>query len=1112
VKGFKRTGLLSLTLFIVVWLVVTGTSPAQKTPAKAASPASFLAKPDPQVFAALRARSIGPANMSGRISALDAVISNPKIIYVGAASGGVWKSEDGGISWRPIFDDQPDHSIGAIAIDQSNPSMVWVGTGESFIRNSVSIGRGVYVSRDAGKTWQRVGLEKTEKISDILIHPYDSNAVYVGALGATWGDSSERGVYKTTDGGRTWKKILYVNEKTGVADMAMDPSNPNKIFVAMWEHRRWPWFFKSGGPGSGLYVTTDGGETWKKLTDKEGLPKGELGRIAIAIAPGRPDVVYALVEAEKNCLLRSNDGGATWSVVNDDPSIHNRPFYYSRIYVNPKNENILYIMGTQLRVSEDGGRTVRSLFRGNQAHSDHHVMWIHPDGEMMIVGNDGGVVISYNRGENWRYCENLPLGQFYHIAYDLEVPYNVYGGLQDNGSWRGAAYSILDRGVMMYHWITVGGGDGFDVQPDPEDSMCGYGMSQGGNLYYYNIRTGSSRPCVPTESDVRHRYNWNAGLALDPFDPKTVYYGSQFLHRSRDKGLTWEIISPDLTTNDPEKQKQNESGGLTLDVTSAENHCTIMSIAPSPIQQGVIWVGTDDGHVQLTRDGGKTWELVSKNFTTGKNALAPAGATVPHIKASRHDAATAYVVYDDHQRSNFTPYLLVTRDFGKTWKNLATPDIDGWCKAIEEDPVNPSLLFLGTEFGLYVSFNGGQSWMKWTHGLPTVPVFDLAIHPRENDLIIATHGRSIYIIDDITPLRELTEEIVKKKIHLFTVHEAIQWQSGRMSSYQTMGDAEFVGENKNLNACFTYFLNPVERKPEEIKAEQERIEQARQQMMERARQMGFAGMMGAGQFPFGQRAGAAAVSSRVQITIENASGQVVARLNGTENKGINRVYWNMMESAPGEEAAPSAQPPTAFAFGRGFGGLQVLPGTYTVKIRYEGEEVSYKFEVKPDPRYKVDLAMLKKNYEMAKQAQELSRTVQSAQRQIQEAQRAIQTVRDFARVNRSPKMKDVLAAANALEEKLKKLSETLSPTPIRQGGRSEGLLSQVTSAVGGITRAGYNPISQAAMVRYEKAKAALEKFLTEFNEVFEKDVENFKKLLQEVSFTLFSPFTPLKVK
>ncbi|MGQ9577748.1 MAG: VPS10 domain-containing protein [Candidatus Aminicenantales bacterium] len=1109
-RWLKRTSLFTCGLLLLGWLVMTGASPAQKAAAKApALPVSFLAKPAPEVFAGLRARSIGPANMSGRVSALDAVAADPKIIYVGAASGGVWKSEDGGISWRPVFDDQPDHSIGAIAIDQSNPSIVWVGTGESFIRNSVSIGRGVYVTRDGAKTWQRVGLEKTEKISDILVHPNDSNTVYVGALGATWGDSPERGVYKTTDSGRTWKKILYVNEKTGVADMAMDPSNPNKIFVAMWEHRRWPWFFKSGGPGSGLYVTTDGGETWKKLTDKEGLPKGELGRIAIAIAPSRPSVVYALVEAEKNCLLRSNDGGATWSVVNDESGIHPRPFYYSRIYVNPVNENILYIMGTTLRVSEDGGRTVQPLIRGGQAHSDHHVMWIHPDGEMMIVGNDGGVVISYNRGNNWRYCENLPVGQFYHIAYDMEVPYNVYGGLQDNGSWRGAAYSLTDRGVMMYHWITVGGGDGFDVQPDPEDSKCGYGMSQGGNLYYYDIRTGSSRPCVPTESDVRHRYNWNAGIALDPFDPKTVYYGSQFLHRSRDKGRSWEIISPDLTTNDPEKQKQNESGGLTLDITGAENHCTILSIAPSPKQQGVIWVGTDDGNVQLTRDGGKTWELVSKNFTSGKTALAPAGGTIPHIKASRHDAATAYVVYDDHQRSNFQPYLFVTRDFGKTWKNLATSEIDGWCKAIEEDPVNPNLLFLGTEFGLYVSFNGGSSWMKWTHGLPPVPVFDLAVHPRDNDLLIATHGRSIYIIDDITPLRELSEEIVKKRIHLFSMKEAIQWQLGRMSSYQTMGDAEFTGQNKNLDAGITYFLNPVERKPEEVQAEQARLEQARQQMLQRAQQMGFAGMMAGGQFPFGQRAGAA-TSTRVSITIEDSSGKVVARMNGTENRGINRVFWNMRESAPGEEPG---QPPAAFGFGLGAAGIAVLPGIYTVKIRYEGEEVSQKFEVKPDPRYKVDLEVLKKNYEMAKEAQELTRTVQSAQRQIQDTQRAVQTVRDFARFNRSPKMKEVLDAAKVLEEKLKKLSETLSPTPTRQGGgRGESLMAQVTSAVGGIIRAGYEPITEPALVRYEKAKKALDNFLAEFNQVFEKDVENFKKLVQEAGFTLFAPFTPLKVK
>lgn len=702
---------------------------------------ALFAEIDSQLFAGLKARSIGPANMSGRIGAIDAIVSNPNIIYVGTATGGLWKSVDGGLTWAPIFDDQSVSSIGAIAINQSNPNIVWVGTGEAAPRNSVGVGRGVYLTVDGGKTWKFLGLEKSEKISKILLHPDDPDIAYVGALGTTWGENNERGVYKTVDGGKTWGKILFVDKKTGVADMAMDPRNPNKIIAAMWEHRRWPWFFKSGGPGSSLYITVNGGGEWQKLTDKNGLPKGELGRMGVAFSTNKPEIVYALVEAKKNVLLSSSDGGFTWQVVNDQSDVGNRPFYYHRVWVNPVNENILYMLHTRMMISEDGGKTFRSLTSFGQSHSDYHAMWIHPNGETMVVGNDGGVVISYNRGKNWRFVENLPIGQFYHVSFDMEIPYNVYGGLQDNGTWLGPAYVLKERAIYSYLWKTVGGGDGFDAEPDPEQPGAGYGMSQGGNLYYFDTSAGTSRSIVPTESDVKHRYNWNAGFAVDPFKPATIYLGSQFVHRSPDKGRTWEIISPDLTTNDPEKQKQAESGGLTLDVTNAENHTTIVCIAPSPVQEGVIWVGTDDGNVQLTLDGGKTWQLVSRELTSGEKGKVPPVTWIPHVEASKFDAATAYVVFDDHRRSNWTTYVYVTHDFGKTWKSLDTPEIDGFVHVIEEDTVNKNLLFLGTEFGLYVSFNGGKNWMKWTSGLPAVPVRDLAVHPRENDLIIGTHGR-----------------------------------------------------------------------------------------------------------------------------------------------------------------------------------------------------------------------------------------------------------------------------------------------------------------------------------------------------------------------------------
>jgi photosystem II stability/assembly factor-like uncharacterized protein len=1060
---------------------------------------SAFAKIDPQLLAGLKARSIGPANMSGRIGGLDVVVSNPNIIYVGAATGGIWKSVDGGLTWTAIFDDQPVASIGAIAINQSNPNIVWVGTGEATPRNSVGVGRGVYLTIDGGKTWKFLGLEKTEKVSKILLHPDEPDTAYVAALGTTWGENPERGVFKTVDGGKTWKKILFVDEKTGAADMAMDPGNPNKIIVAMWEHRRWPWFFKSGGPGSGLYMTTNGGEEWQKLTDKNGLPKGELGRMGIAFSRNKPEIVYALVEAKKSVLLRSSDGGFKWQVVNDQSDVGNRPFYYHRIWVNPVNENIVYMLHGRMMISEDAGKTFRNLTTFGQSHSDYHAMWIHPNGEMMVVGNDGGVVISYNRGKNWRFVTNLPIGQFYHVSFDLDIPYNVYGGLQDNGSWMGPAYVLKERAIYSYLWKMVGGGDGFDTEPDPEKQGAGYGMSQGGNLYYFDTSTGTSRGIVPTESDVKHRYNWNAGFAVDPFHPATIYLGSQFVHRSPDKGRTWEIISPDLTTNDPEKQKQAESGGLTLDVTNAENHTSILCIAPSPLQEGVIWVGTDDGNVQLTQDGGKTWQLVSEELTSGKKGKAPPATWVPHVEASKFEAATAYVVFDDHRRSNWTTYVYVTHDFGKTWESLATPEIDGFVHVIEEDTVNKNLLFLGTEFGLYVSFNGGKNWIKWTHGVPTVAVRDLSVHPRENDLIIGTHGRSIYIIDDISPLREISEDLFKKQLYLFEIQDAFQYQQGRLSSYLSPGDTAFTGENKAIGACITYHLIPSERKAEE--PEPEEGDERRQRMMERMRQMG-------GMAQFGRPGMTQPTSSRVKITVEDSEGKIVNILEGTENKGINRVYWNLREKDPrGDEARESRR------FGMR-GGLSVLPGEYTVKIKYDDQEVSQSLTVKSDPRLEVDLEVLKANYEMGKKAQQLSTAISDAGNQLEETKKAVKTVIETARANQTPETEELMKAVRDLEAKLKELSETLNPTPPKQGiaDRSAGLRSQVRRAMMMITRAGNEPVSQAANVKYDKVKVKVDVFLKKFNEVYQTNVENFKKLLEESGFSLFKPFKPLELE
>ena len=1064
------------------------------------------AKLDSQLMGALKPRAIGPANMSGRIGAVDAVASNPNIIYVGGADGGVFKSLNGGLTWTPVFDGQQASSIGAIAIDQADPDIVWVGTGEATPRNSVGVGRGVFLSLDAGKSWKRAGLEKVDKISKILLDPRDSKVAYVGAMGSTWSDNPERGVYKTADGGRTWNRVLFVDDKTGVADMAMDPSNPNRILAALWQHRRYPWAFVSGGPGSGLYLTVNGGETWQKLTEANGLPRGELGRIGIAFATNHPEISYALVEARKNVLLRSTDGGVNWTTANAEEGIDNRPFYYSRLWVNPVSENILYMLQTQILASEDGGKTFAPLTSSGQSHVDFHAMWVHPDGNLLIVGNDGGLVISTDRGRGWRFVQSLPLGQFYHVNYDNEVPYNLYGGLQDNGTWRGPSTVLTERSGAEYLWQTVGGGDGFDAAPDPENPKAGYGMSQGGNLYYFDTTTGLSRPCVPTEAAVKERYNWNAGFAIDPFHPATIYLGSQFVHRSPDKGRTWEIISPDLTLNEAEKQRQAESGGLTLDVSNAENYGSILSIAPSPLQEGLIWVGTDDGNIQLTRDSGKTWELVSKPLTAGKKPLVPAGTFIPQVQPGRFDAGTAYAVFDDHQRGNWTPYLFVTRDFGKTWTSLATPDIDGFCKAVLEDTVSRNLLFLGTQFGLFVSIDGGASWAKWTNGLPTTPVFDLAIQPRENDLIIATHGRSLYVIDDISPLREISAPVLAEKLHLFKVQDAVMYQQGSLSAYLSPGDQMFTAENKRPGACFTYSLVPMERTPDEAGPEAQ--PQVPPEFAARMRSMGGA--------PRGMSFGPmGAASSRVSITILDSQGKFVSRLNGTEEKGLNRAYWNFRETTPpreGERPASSGYEMASF-FRYGGGGLSALPGAYTVKIKYGDQEVSQSFEVRTDPRLKIDAAVLKANYDQAKAANAMSETMQSAQRQVQDSRQALKTILDATRMARDPKMGEVSKAASDLDAKLKALAEELNPTPAKQGlaDMSAGLLSQVRQAAGGITRAGIEPVSQAAQVRYDRVKAKAAAFLEKYNALFQADVPAFQKKLAESGFSLFPAFRPLKI-
>ena len=894
----------------------------------------------------LKPRNIGPGGMSGRVTSIDAVHDNPEIMYVGTASGGLWKSTSGGIKWAPIFDKQITASVGAVAIQQSNPSVVWVGTGEGNPRNSLNGGYGVFKTLDGGKTWMSMGLEKTRHIHKILIDPTDPNTVYVGAIGAPWGAHEERGVYKTTDGGKNWRRILFSNNTSGVADMVMDPKNPNKIIAALWDHKRDPWFFKSGGAGSGLYMTYDGGENWKKLSEKEGLPKGELGRIGLAIAASKTDVIYALIESKKNALYKSTDGGSQWKMVNDKEDIGNRPFYYSDIFVDPQNENRVYSVFTYVNVSEDGGKSFTELMPAygvdNGVHPDHHAWWIHPkNGQFMMDGNDGGMNITRDGGASWRFVGNIPVAQFYHISTDNEYPYNVYGGMQDNGSWRGPAYVWKVQGIRNSYWQEIAFGDGFDVVPDKDNAQFGYAMSQQGFVSRYDWKTGNNYSVRPTAPDEKTdlRFNWNAGIGQDPFDNSTVYFGSQFVHKSTDKGLTWEVISTDLTTNDPEKQKQSESGGLTMDATGAENHCTILVIEPSPVEKDMLWVGTDDGRVHFTQDGGNTWNEVTKNIKG-----LPKGSWIPQIKASANNKGEALLIANDYRRFNYTPYAYRTKNYGKTWERIVDEkDVNSYTLAIIEDPKNPNLLFLGTDDGLYMSLNAGDSWEKWTAGFPTVSTKDLVIHPREEDLVIGTFGRAAWVLDDIRPLRAVAgnPEALVGPFKLFAPPTAYLAAYQQPTGSRFGADALYQGENKKYGAMITYFTKEGAAKKgakADLKTDSEDQDESDQDA-EKLK------------------------SSKDSLFLRVFNGDALIRTIGfkkPEKSGFHRMYWNMDEKGADR---PSRSISTR---NRERGGKSVLPGTYKLVLTDGLLESMQDIRVAADPRLVASLASMEAVYNAEK--------------------------------------------------------------------------------------------------------------------------------------------------
>lgn len=767
-------------------------------------------------------RSIGPAGMSGRITAIKVDPRNKNHIYAGSASGGLWHSTNGGTSWECIFNNEAVSSIGAIALDAKNPDVIWAGTGEGNPRNSNTGGAGLYKSINGGKSWKLMGLEETRHIHRIIVHPYEPNTVFVAAIGNPWADSPHRGVYRSTDGGKSWEQILYQNERTGAAEMVMDPQNPSKLMVNMWEHRRNPWFFKSGGEGSGLFITHDGGDTWQKKTDKHGLPKGNLGRMGIAIAQSQPNRVYAFIEKKgKNALYRSEDGGEKWRMISQDENIGNRPFYYAEIYVDPQNENRVYSIWSVVSRSEDGGKNWKVIAPYSYIHPDHHAFFIHPeDPNYIINGNDGGMNISRDRGESWRFVNNLPLAQFYHINYDMDFPYNVYGGMQDNGSWKGPAYVFKADGIRNSYWQELYFGDGFDVVPDPSDNRYVYAMSQEGYVGRVEVETGYTkmiRPVHPKNETLR--YNWNAPIAQDPFDENTIYFGAQYVFKSMDKGSTWEVISPDLTTNDSTKQNFGESGGLTYDVTGAENYTTLLCIEPG-LDQGELWVSSDDGRLNLSRDGGASWSELN-----AKLKGMPAGAWIPQIVHSPHKKGAAFVVANDYRRGNEQAMLYYTENYGKSFKNIGA-SLPAYVISVVQDIVNPNLIFAGTQRGLYFSWDKGTHWQKWGKDFPTVPVADLKIHPREHDLIVGTFGRAAWVLDDLEQLRAsvtLAEEEAKFK--LLPLNDVYKLAYKRADGSRFPADGVFKGDNRSSR--FQFFLYNAFEKSDSIKTKKIKVELSR---------------------------------------------------------------------------------------------------------------------------------------------------------------------------------------------------------------------------------------------------------------------------------------------
>ncbi len=1022
----------------------------------------------PDTYARLNWRYIGPEG--NRISAVAGVPGDPLVYYAGSASGGIAKSSDGGMTWEQIFDGQPVHSIGDIAVAPSDPSTVWAGTGESCIRSHISVGEGIFKSTDAGRNWTRTGLEKTGRIGRVVVHPQNPDVVFACALGHAYGPQPERGVFRTTDGGKTWDRVLFVDEKTGCSELAMDPRNPRKLFAGMWQIDIKTWARESGGPGSGLFMSTDGGTTWTRLRDR-GLPAREVGKVKVAIAPSNPDRVYALIETgdgipwngketDRGQVWRSDDGGVNWRVTSSDRNAMGRAHYYGHIFVAPDNENESYYLTAGYSVSLDGGENLVQQPNTRSPGGDHHDMWIDPtNANRMIVGHDQGFSISLTRGRTW-YRNRLANAQMYHVTVDNQIPYYVYGNKQDGPSYRGPSNSRVGAGIPRSMWHTVAGGESGWATPDPVDPNLVWSSASGSGsvggivaIYEENRRQARNVEVWPEQlngppADLKYRFNWTMPLTMSPHDRNVVYVGSQHVHRTSNRGQSWEVISPDLSLND--KSKQQFSGGLTGDNIGVEYAGVVMAIAESRLERGLIWAGTNDGQVQLTRDNGKTWVNVTKNIPN----LPPLG-TVGNIEPSRYAAGTAYLTVDLHQVNNRDPFVYRTTDHGQTWRAITNgipKSMLSYAHFIKEDPVRRGLLYVGTENAIYVSLDDGDNWQPLQNNLPAAPVYGIAVQEHFNDLVIATYGRGFWILDDITPLQQLTPQVLNADAHLFAPRPAYRLRD--ITQDASASNDPTAGQNPPYGASINYFLK-------------------------------------------------AAPSGDVTVTILNAQNQAVRTINAPKNPGLNRVSWDLRDEPTKEvrlRTSPQYAPevrvgPDGTRPAQG-GRLSILmpPGEYTVRLDVAGKQLTQKLELRKDPNSGGSEAEIK---EQMKTLTEVRRSVDTAADVINQ----IELVRgQIAAMRQVLQDSEIMQPAEELDRKLMAIESNL--IDLRLTGRGQDgvrfgsqLLSKLTYLAGGLASTDFRPTNQQLEVQ-KVLEERLRKHQGEFEGVVGKELRMLNELMR----------------